>query len=235
MGSDRPQSALALLRTQRSHVLFVLNNAAPGQQSAFRRWLQGSYRQALLDTAGVLSVQQYEQHEVDITQGRHAPLPFRYLAVCSLSLDGAQQAESLIEKIATLHSRAEVAQAPATWLYYPLGEKVGRAPRAPAMLTLAFANAVPGQELAFREWYVTRHIRHAMNIPALVSGQCLERTQFQRAGALAASFAIIAMYEQEGSAEAIIESFASLPAGTLDFPALDLAPTRFAESVYRPL
>jgi hypothetical protein len=98
---------------------------------------------------------------------------------------------------------------------------------------MAFTNAVDGQENEFREWYVTRHIRDALHVPVLVSGQCFERTQFQRPGALEASFSIIAVYEQEGTPEAIIESIAALPPGTLDFPALH--PKHFAEWVYRPL
>jgi hypothetical protein len=96
-----------------------------------------------------------------------------------------------------------------------------------------FANAVPGQEAEFSEWYATRHIRHALNLPALVSGQCLQRALFQSPGALAADYATIAVYEQEGSAEQLMKSFSSVPPGTLDFPAMDL--TRFAEWVYRPL
>lgn len=103
------------------------------------------------------------------------------------------------------------------------------------MLTLAFANGTPGQETEFREWYATRHIRHALNIPALVSGQCFERTQFQMPGAMNACFATIAVYEQEGSPESIIASFLSLPEGTLRFPMLDRSPGRFAEWSYRSL
>jgi hypothetical protein len=72
-----------------------------------------------------------------------------------------------------------------------------------------------------------------LNIPALVSGQCLERTQFQSPGALAADYSMIAVYEQEGTAEEMMRSFGALPPGTLGFPAMDL--TRFAEWVYRPL
>jgi hypothetical protein len=46
-------------------------------------------------------------------------------------------------------------------------------------------------------------------------------------------FSTIAVYEQVGSPESMIESFATIPKGTLDFPTLDTS--RFAESVYRPL
>jgi hypothetical protein len=103
------------------------------------------------------------------------------------------------------------------------------------MLTIAFANGVPGQETEFREWYATRHIRHALKIPALVSGQCFERTKFQRPGTVEASFSMIAIYEQEGTPEAILDGFALLPDGALHFPMLDRSPFRFAEVVYRPV
>jgi hypothetical protein len=173
---------------------------------------------------------------VDITLGHHVPLPFEYLCWCEISVDGSQEAASLIARIAALHGKQVAAEPPATWLYYPTSEKVGRSPISiPSQLTLAFANPVKGREEEFREWYATRHIRHALNVAALVSGQCLHRAQFQQPGALAAAFDTLAVYEQEGTPESILESFATLPAGTFDFPALDLTPSRFAECVYQPL
>jgi hypothetical protein len=225
---------LALSRTQRSHLLLVLSGATHGHEAAFLEWYRGTFRRVVAGRPGVLHVQQYEQHEFDITQGRFAPFPLRYLAICELALDGAQQAEDLMERVDSLHRNEPSCEAPALWVYYPISEKVGRAPaQSPSMLTLAFANGLPGRELEFREWYVTRHIRHALNVSALVSGQCFERTLFQRVGALSADFTMLALYEQEGTPESIIESFAAIPAGTLDFPAMDLS--RFAEWVYRPV
>lgn len=230
-----PPSPLELLREQRSHVLVVLSNPRAGSDPIFRSWYLGPYQQEVLALTPVLSGQQYEPHELDVSRGRYLGLPFLYLGLYDLSVDGAHAALEVIERIRDLHRREKSAAAPpATWLYYPVSERVGRAPAArPSLLTLAFANAVPGQEAEFREWYATRHIRHALNIPALVSGQCLERTQFQSPGALAADYSMIAAYEQEGTAEEMMRSFNSLPPGTLDFPAMDL--TRFAEWVYRPL
>jgi hypothetical protein len=229
-----PPSPLELLREQRSHVLVVLSNPRVGSEPNFRSWYLGPYQQEILAFTPVLSGQQYEQHELDVSRGRYPGLPFLYLGLYDLSVDGAQAALEVIERIRELHAREKSAAAPATWLYYPVSERVGRAPAArPSLLTLAFANAVPGQEAEFREWYATRHTRHALNIPALVSGQCLGRTQFQSPGALAAEYSIIAVYEQEGTAEEMMRSFGAVPPGTLDFPAMDL--TRFAEWVYRPL
>lgn len=232
--SPEKESALLLSHQQRSHTLLVLSHPKDGQQSAFLSWYQGPFRTDCLRLPGILSAQHYEPHEVDITRGRYPPLPFRYLALCQISVDGAQAAEAIIEGIERLHRQAGTAEAPATWLYYPASEKVGRVPSgSPSMLTLAFANPAAGQEAEFREWYATRHIRHALNITALVSGQCFLRTQFQRPGALEALFHTIAVYEQEGPPESIIASFASLPEGTFHFPSLDTV--RFAEWVYRPL
>lgn len=234
MNEDQQANSMDLLRRQRSHLLFLLADAAPGLGPAFLRWYQGPYRQSIADHPSVLDVQHYECHEVDITQGRYAALPFRYLGLYELSLDGAEEAARLIEHIERLHQDQSAAQTPATWLYYPASEKVGRAPAAhPALLTLAFANGLAGQEAEFREWYATRHIRHALNVPVLVSGQCFERTLFQRPGALEAQYATIAVYEQEGPPEAILEAFAALPKETFHFPMLDKS--RFAEWVYRPL
>jgi len=229
-----PPSPFELLREQRSHVLVVLSSPRASSDPIFRSWYLGPYQQEILALPQVLSGQQYEPHELDVSRGRYPGLPFSYLGLYDLSVDGAQAALEVIERIRELHRQEEGAAVPATWLYYPMSERVGRAPAArPSLLTLAFANAVPGQEAEFREWYATRHIRHALNIPALVSGQCLERTQFQSPGALAADYSMIAVYEQEGTPEDMMKSFHSLPPGTLDFPAMDL--TRFAEWVYRPL
>jgi hypothetical protein len=227
-------ASLALLKRQRSHVLFVLSNAKAGGDEVFRSWLQGGYRREVSDIECVLSAQHYEQHRVDITGGHFVRPQFHYLGLYGLSIDGAEAAERLIERIATLYGEQPAADPPATWLYYPVSEKVGRpAVTFPSMLTVAFANGIDGQEAEFREWYATRHIRHALNIPALVSGQCFERTQFQRPGAMGADFATIAIYEQEGTPDSIIESFRLLPQATFHFPMLDCA--RFAESVYSPI
>jgi len=234
MTNDGISTPLAMLRKQRSHVLLVLSNAKTGHEAAFLDWYLGAYREAVSRIPSVLCVQHYQQDEVDITQGRFAPLPFRYLGWYELSVDGAHAAESIIERIGLLHRQQAVAVAPATWLYYPVSEKVGRSPPAfPSMMTLAFANAVPGQESVFREWYATRHIRHALNVNGFISGQCFERALFQRPGALPASFNTIAVYEQEVTAESILRSFLSVPDEMLDFPTLDLS--RFVEWVYRPL
>jgi len=227
-------SPLELIRGQRSHVLVVLSNPKTGSEEVFRSWYLGPYQQEMRALTPVLSGQQYEPHELDVSRGRYPGLPYRYLALYDLSMDGARAALDVIASIRELHGEETSATAPATWLYYPVSERVGRSPVArPSLIILAFANAVPGQEAEFREWYATRHIRHALNIPALVSGQCLERTQFQSPGSLAADFSMIAVYEQEGTPEEMMRSFSSLPPGTLDFPAMDL--TRFAEWVYRPL
>jgi hypothetical protein len=227
---------LELLREQRSHVLLVLSNPKVGADRTFRSWYLGAYQQEILALAPVLRGQQYEPHELDVSRGKYPGLPVRYLGIYDISVDGAQAAVGVIERVRELHGRETSAAAPATWLYYPVSERVGRSPTAlPSLLTLAFANAVPGQEAEFREWYATRHIRHALNIPALISGQCFERSQFQSPGALAADYSMIAVYEQEGTPDEMMRSFHSLPPGTLDFPAMDLAPGRFAEWVYRPL
>jgi len=232
--TSSPQASLTLLERQRSHVLFVLSDAVPGGGREYLDWYRDSFRRAMTGLPYLLSAQYYEQHEVDITLGRCPRLPFQYLGIHELSVDGTSAASSIIDAIVELHSSQPFARMPATWLYYPANEKVGRSPAIlPSLLTLAFANAVPGKEDEFREWYATRHLRHALNIQALVSGQCFERTLFQKPGAMPAIFSTIAIYEQEGTPQDIVDAFATIPLSTFDFPALDV--TRFAESVYRPV
>jgi hypothetical protein len=220
------ESPMELLGTQPSHVLLALSNSYSGGKLCSRRQF-----------ASIVREQHYEQHETDVTCGRHKPFPFRYLRLFYLSLDGAEHAEEVISEVHANSREEGGAALPATWLFYPAGEKVGRpAVESPSMLTIAFANAVSEQRTEFREWYVTRHIRHALNIPALVGGQCFERTLFQRTGGAECTYAMIAIYEQEGTVESIIDSFKTLlPSGKLNFPTMDKTPGRFAECVFRPI
>jgi hypothetical protein len=163
-------------------------------------------------------------------------VPFRYLALVELSVDGAEAAIPIIDMVAELHEDEESSREAATWLYFPAGEAVGQEMawgRRP--LTIAFANSVSGGDEEFREWYPTRHIRHALKIPALVNGQCYTRTRFQKSGAMTAKFSMIAVYEQEGTPADLLDAFAAIPASEFDFPTLDLAPGRFSEWVYEPV
>ena len=233
-GGGEDMSPLEWIRRQRSHALLILSNPRAAHGGEFLHWYQGDFRKVIGSSPGVLSLRLYRQSDVDITMGQNPRVPFHYLGFAELSIDGAGEAEHLIEQVASLHAVQRAAEPPATWLYFPVSERVGRpARRNPSTLTLAFANGLPGAESQFREWYVTRHIRHALNIPALVNGQCFQRTIFQKPGALDASFEMIAMYDQEGTSESIIESFRSLPADALRFPTLD--ESRFAEAVYEPI
>lgn len=224
---------LSIAQSQRSHTLFVLSNPVPGKQEPFLAWYGGSYLRAIFEDRLVLAAKHFEQHEVDITLGRHPRLPYRHLAIYELALDGAEQADGLCRKIAAMHEEEESAETPALWLYYPICERVGREPSKRSLLTIAFANGLANRQTEFEEWYTTRHIRHALKIPALTSGQCFRPTGFQHAGPFPISFDVIAVYDQEGEPESIIESFELLPPEALSFPTLDVH--RFAESVYRAI
>lgn len=227
------EKPLSLLKSQRSHLLFVLSNASSGQQTEFVNWSKNRYLMNLEALGKVLTVSHFEKHEIDITGGEYEQIDYDYLSVIELSLDGAEQSEYVIDKIQHLYESEPSAEEPAIWLYYPVSEKVGRNPIAgKEMLTLAFANPLPDTDLMFREWYCTRHIRHALNVPELVSGQCLELTGYQKTS-MPPKYKMIAVYEQEGTPEQIIESFERLPEETFEFPTLDLV--NFAEWVYRPM
>jgi len=228
------QRSLELLKTQRSHLLFLFSSSKADQQDQFVDWSRNIFGVVLLGRDGVLSINHFEKHEVDVTEGAYQHIPDDYLSIIELSVDGADQAETIIQEIEKLYKAEPSAGVPSTWLYYPVSEKVGRsAITGEDMLTLAFANPLPGTDQDFREWYCTRHIRHALNVPQLVSGQCLELTGYQRPGARQPNYQMIAIYEQEGTPEAMIQSMGRLPEDALDFPALDLI--NFAEWVYRPM
>lgn len=235
MNTRKPptSSAYALLAQQRSHVLFVLGNSQRSRDREFRKWYLGDFQRSVLKLAEVLRGEQYETHEVDVSGGKYPGLPYQFLGIYDVSVDGASSASGILDHIKSLHAREPSAQPPAVWLYYPVSEAVGRpAVPQPSLLTVAFVNCIPGREDEFREWYATRHIRHALQIPELVSGQCFGRTEFQSPGAMNADFSMIAVYEQEGSPQEMRRSFETIPTGALDFPAMDLK--NFAEWVYQP-
>ena len=218
----------------RSHVLLILSNSEIGKGAEFTEWATTDLRENIAKSDLVASINFLEKHEIDITEGAYQEIPYHFLFIVELCLDGAEEAKPLIRSIFNWYSQEPSARPPASWLYYPASEKVGRSPtHIRTMLTIAFANPLSGQESEFREWYATRHIRHALNVPQLVSGQYFESTQFQGTGGSSINYKMIAIYEQEGTPEEIIKSFSELPDDALDFPSLDLV--NFAEWVYRPL
>lgn len=225
---------LQISKYQRSHLMLVLCNSQRGQENQFSAWNINFLNKKIAEYNTVLNSKLLEKHDTDVTEGAYQNIPYQYLTIIELSIDGAQQAQGLADEIMRWHLEEPSADTPALWLYYPASEKVGRpASINHSMLTLAFANALPGTDSEFREWYCTRHIRHALNVPQIVSGQCFERTCYQPTGSTPIEYSMIAIYEQEGTPEEMIESFHKLPEELLDFPSLDLV--KFAEWVYRPV
>jgi hypothetical protein len=133
---------------QRSHILLVLSNVALGEdEPAFIDWYNGVCRRAVLARPGVLSASHYVQDDVDLTGGRRPPPPFRYLAIYELSIDRAEQAEAIISAVHTLYRSCAHAAAPATWMYYPIGEKVGLSRPGSPMIAVLFEQAGSSQAL----------------------------------------------------------------------------------------
>jgi hypothetical protein len=219
------------VRGQRSHLLLVLSNPAPGQEPEFAGWFTGAYRDALGRIPAVLGSGLFEHDELDVTNGSHPRQPFGFLTVCELGIDGAEDAADTIAAIAALHRESGLAADPATWLYFPISEKAGASTPDAAGLVIAFANAVPGHDDEFREWYSTRHIRHALYLPTLASGQCFERTLFQEPGAVALDHRLIAVYELTGSAQEFLGEIDGIDHALLAFPTMD--PVHFSESAFR--
>lgn len=233
-GISRSNAPLTLIKKQRSHLLLVFSNAIRDKRAQYYEWSMCVFRENLATYGQVLSINLLEKHEIDVTEGAYQEIPYEYLTIIELSLDGAFQAQELIKVIRQLHREGYSEGTPVTCLYYPTSERVGRSAHIDnTMLTIAFANPVLGSESEFHEWYCTRHIRHALNVPQLVSGQCFQRTSYQEPQAKTINYSLIAIYEQEGTPEEMIESFELLPEEILNFPALDLV--NFSEWVYRKI
>ena len=220
-------------KSQRSHLLFVFSQPMEGSEARFLDWYLGHYAAGVRAQPNVLSCRLYERHAIDVTRGRWPPPPSRYLGLVEASVDGAQALDPLIVSIEDAHRAGDAAGAPACWIYYPASEKVGRIDGVPKdFITVAFANGVAGRLAEFREFYATRHIRHALQLPTMANGQCFQRSVFQRPGSMAADFDTIAIYEMADTVEALMADFTRIVPGSLAFPDLDLEPGRFGEAAY---
>lgn len=233
---ETPQCIQA--KKQRSHILFVLSNPINNQENKFRHWYNNTYMANILQLSHVISIQHFQKHKVDITMGHFPSPPFRYVGIYELCLDGADQAGEVIDQIFLMFQEESSADKPVAWLYYPISEKVGYTTHSlenPSLI-LAFSNAIPGKEMEFREWYSTRHLRHALYVPIIISGQCFESTIYQHSDSDQAPYNIIAIYEIDGTAQDFLNYRESIPqevAEIFHFPSLDIS--RFGESVYFPI
>lgn len=232
---DTYQSLLA--KKQCSHLLIALSSPVGGHGKKFSDWYKDSLLKLVIKMDHVVSAQHFKRHEIDITMGNYPPPDFRYLGVYELSLDGAEEAEPVIKKIMNFHNDQDFSGPPVTWIYYPVSEKVGNLScSSDSLLTVAFANGLAGAEKEFREWYCTRHIRHALYFPGIVSGQCFEVTGFQLTVESHQMYQMIALYEQEGTPQEFLKYCENIPdkvAELISFPTLDLS--CFGESVYKPI
>lgn len=236
---EAQQCPVALANQQRTHNLYIFSNAKSDKDEAFRVWYLEECLQAIFRLDGVLSCQLFERQDYDISDGISIDCDFDFVTVCELGLDGAEQAAPTMDNIVKLFRAGRLAQEPALWLFYPVSEKVGRPPDYSPFISLAFAAPVKGLEAEFREWYSTGHIRHALNIPTYVSSQRFELTEFQQPGAAAASYESLAVYEQEGCIDDIVNGLGEAGLAGLGCltpsknSAMDLE--RFAEWVFYPL
>ena len=207
---ETPQQRSA--NTQPSHTLLVFSAAAQKREDEFRRWLTRRAFQPLRAGDKMLSVRHYALHPMKISEA-YKPLGFSYLSLCRLCLDGAHDAAGLISDLRLRFEREACSGDIATWLFYPVGEKVGKSrDRDAPYITIAFSNPNPGCENEFREWYATQHIRHALMIPALLNGQVFEATQFQISSSSACDYTTMAIYEMGASPEALMESIPGIDA-----------------------
>ncbi len=238
--SENTNNAEALAKQQRSHTLLVFCKAEDGKAEAFSNWFKMDCLRSVAGLSKVLSVRHYQEYPFNLS-GNYTPIGFDYLGIYQLHLDGAEDASELINQINTLYRNEPSAGDIATWLYYPVSEKVGCnkttiSPSSP-VITIAFANAVKGCEAEFREWYTTEHLRHALIIPALISSQRFELTAIQTPGAMAADYQTIAIYEQDDSPENMVKGMGSIDPAKIPKvwwnPAGDVE--RFTEWAYQAL
>lgn len=233
--SDLKQHTLDLVSTsQPSFLLLVLGNAKKGQEADFITWFKGEFRDHMQRQARVIRARTFERDSLDITWGRFPLVPMQYLALIDIGGKGPEDAHAVIttaqEQFAKQKSAADVA----TWLYYPVSEKYGiDRGNIPTTVMIHYTNAVAGMEAEYSEWFNTRLIRHAAVFDPLVNGQRFERSLHQNPGAIEPTYQTVALYDQAGSSERLMEAFKNPPPDLLDMVSLDNE--RFSEASYLPL
>ena len=238
--TDIKNNAEALAKQKRSHTLLVFCKAVDGQEESFANWFKTDCLQSVVAFDKVLSARHYQEYPYNLS-GEYKPIGFDHLGLYQLSLDGAKDVDDLIDQINELYQGESSAGDIATWLYFPVTEKIGcdsmTVPPSTPIITIAFANAVKGREAEFREWYSTGHLRHALLLPAFTSSQRFELTEFQISGTMVPGYETIAIYEQNDLPENLNKGFEVIDPKKLPevwwSPSGDLE--RFTEWAYQAL
>lgn len=238
--NENTNNAEALAKQQRSHTLLVFCKTTDEKTETFLNWFKTDCLHTVAGFNKVLSARHYQEYPFNLS-GNYKPIGFDYLGIYQLSLDGAEDANELINQINALYQNESSTGDIATWLYFPVTEKIGCNHTTPSpstpIITIAFANAVKGRDAEFREWYTTEHLRHALLIPALISSQRFELSRCQTPGAMAPDYETIAIYEQDDTPENMIKSAELIDPAKLPevwwSPSGDLE--RFTEWAYQAL
>ena len=211
--SQPTNNAEAMVKQQRSHTLLVFCKAVDGQAESFLNRFKQELLQGVLNIDKVIAGRHYQEHPLNLS-GDYKPIGYDCLGLYQLSLSCEKEASEVIHAINALYDSEPSAEAIATWLYYPVSEKVGCNPAITSpsteYITIAFANAVKGREAEFRQWYTTEHLRHALLVPALTSSQRFELASHQTPGAMASSYETIAIYEQDDTPENMLKGMATI-------------------------
>ena len=233
--SDLKQHTLDLVSSsQPSFLLLVLGNAKEGHQGDFTAWFKGAFRDQMQREKRVIRARTFTRDGVDITWGRFPLVPMQYLALIDIGGQGPEEAHAVIASAQDHFAKQSSAAEVATWLYYPVSPKYGIDRGAiPTTVMIHYTNAVPGMEIEYNEWFNTRLLRHAAVFDPLVSGQRFERSLYQNFGALEPTYQTVALYDQAGSSERLMEAFKNPPPDLLDMVSLDNE--RFSEAAYLPL
>ncbi|KQY72056.1 hypothetical protein ASD39_19065 [Sphingomonas sp. Root50] len=158
----------------------------------------------------------------------------KYLALVDILGGGPEDAHKVIEFAQNAYATEASAGEVATWLYYPVSPKYGlECGDMPTTVMVHYTNPVAGMEAEYAEWFNTRLLGHAPVFDPLVSAQRFERSMYQNPGALEPDYQTVAVYDQVGPSEQLMEAFKNPPPELLDMVSLDNE--HFTESAYLPL
>lgn len=201
---------LCAARRQSSHTALIFFSLDESECEAIKAWSDTAVSSELRSSEFVLRQRVFRKIDFRLYEFCR-DIDFDYVNICDLALDGASEFQKLGEKIQLYANKCSVISKLQTWLYYPVSEKVGDLSNSnPPFVTLALANAVKGQGARFREWYSSQHIRHALNIPALLNGQRFERCEFQSRNDQRPEYESVAIYSQSCGPEQMLREAQSV-------------------------
>lgn len=175
---------------------FVFSNPTDGQEAEYNRWYDHQHIGDVLSAKDFVEARRYIYSEDQLFARPDVPKMPRYLVIYTIvtdDIDGVM--EDVAERIRsgkTISSPAYDRSTSQSMLYRDTPHAfINPSPSDPApssagsqqhdYLHFVFTAAVPGREVEFDEWYVTKHLGEAGSSPGFIASKRLELARPSRA------------------------------------------------------